>query len=383
MDEYKRILNLDQLLHKKSFFLFGPRGVGKSTLIRKQLSPDKIVYINLLKSSEYLKYQTNPSQLEEVVQAHPKKWIVIDEIQRIPELLNEVHRLIEEKKTKFLLTGSSSRKLKMEGVNLLAGRAWRSELFPLVQSEIKHFSLDRALRHGTLPAVYKSDDPEEELDAYCEAYLREEITQEHLIRKLPPFVRFLKIAALSSGQIVNYTKIGSDAQISPNTIKQYFQVLYDTLIAFQITPVEMAASRKSIEAPKFYLFDCGVMNTLAQTEHLDRNSDLYGRAFETWFFNELRSFLSYTRIKKQIHFWQDYNQNEVDFVIGNTAIEVKATKRAQSEDLICLNKLGELRTIKNKFLVCQEEGTRKKNDVIIIHWQIFLSKLWTKDIVLG
>lgn len=375
MKFYPRHLDLKQLLKQKSFFLFGPRGVGKSTLISNTMDAEKITYINLLKSTDYLRYQSNPSSLEEVVDASPDRWIVIDEIQRVPELLNEVHRLIESHKTRFLLTGSSARKLRRQGINLLAGRAWRADLYPLITPEIIDFDLEKALRYGTLPAVYASENPREELDAYCEIYLKEEISQENLIRKLPPFIRFLKVAGLSSGQMINYSQIGSDTQISPNTIKQYFQVLYDTLIADEVEPFFLKGIRKSVETPKFYLFDCGVMHTLAQTEHVDRNSNLYGQAFETWMFHELKAYMSYQRRKDKIYFYRDYQKNEIDFVIGSTAIEVKATKRQTREHLKSLLQVDN-KLFKEKFLVCQEETERKHQGVTVIHWKTFLGKLW-------
>jgi predicted AAA+ superfamily ATPase len=212
--EIKRYLQLDPLLEMKSFFLFGPRATGKTTLIRQQLS-EKATIIDLLDSRYFLRLSSDPHELESIVSASPAKIIVIDEIQRIPELLNEVHRLIESRKLTFLLTGSSARKLRRGKANLLAGRVWNAGMFPLIYREMNDFNLERYLRYGGLPAVFSSTYPEEELDAYANTYLKEEILAEGLIRRLPPFSRFLKTIALANGEMINFTKLANDCQVPP------------------------------------------------------------------------------------------------------------------------------------------------------------------------
>jgi len=232
--EFQRRLPLVELVRKKSFFLFGPRGTGKSYLIRRTF-PEGAVVINLLRTVVQLRLARNPSELEELIDeasaGHPRL-VVIDEIQKLPILLDEVHRLIEERQITFLLTGSSARSLKKSGVNLLAGRAWIAQLFPLTFAELPQFQLDRFLRFGGLPAVVLSEDPEEELDAYVQTYLNEEIKAESLVRKVPALVEFLRFAALSNSQIVHYAKLANDAGVSPPTIASYFQILEETMIAF-------------------------------------------------------------------------------------------------------------------------------------------------------
>ena len=229
--EIKRQLQLEPLLAMKSFFLFGPRATGKTTLINRQLAK-KANVIDLLDSRYFLTLSSAPHELESLIAAAPADVIVIDEIQRIPDLLNEIHRLIEAKNFTFLLTGSSARKLRKGQANLLAGRVWEARMFPLVHREIPDFDLNRYLRYGGLPAVYLSDYPEEELNAYVNLYLKEEIMAEGLIRRLPPFSRFLKTIALANGEMINFTKIANDCQVPPSTVTEYVGVLEDTLVGF-------------------------------------------------------------------------------------------------------------------------------------------------------
>ncbi|HEX4045225.1 MAG TPA: AAA family ATPase, partial [Gammaproteobacteria bacterium] len=280
MSYYQRQLNLLSLLEKKSFFLLGPRAIGKSFLIREQLK-DKSLIFNLLRSELYLRLTAAPWELENMINAalveRPSEFIVIDEIQKVPQLLDEVHRLIEERQLRFLLTGSSARKLKHGHANLLAGRAWTAHLYPLSFSEIPDFKLDHYLRFGGLPAIYGSPDPEEELQAYVQTYLYEEIQAESLVRKLPQFSRFLITAALANGQMLNFAQIANDAAVAASTVREYYTILEDTLIGFMLTPWMKSKKRKAISTAKFYFFDTGVCHALAQTQVLDRNSDLYGR----------------------------------------------------------------------------------------------------------
>lgn len=385
MSEFKRILNLNKILEKKSLFLLGPRATGKSFLIEKQLSTKAIIF-NLLHSELYLRLSTRPWELESIVEAKIEekqpKFIVIDEIQKIPQLLDEVHRLIESRHWKFLLTGSSARKLKRGHANLLAGRAWTAHLYPLSYAEIPAFNLDHYLRYGGLPAIYQSNDPDEDLHAYIQTYLYEEILAESIVRKLPQFSRFLQVAAYSNGQLLNFAKLASDTGISASTIREYYRVLEDTLLGFTLEPFTHTKKRKSVSTAKFYFFDTGITHTLAQTKTLDRNSDLYGKSFEHWIGMELTSYLSYCRLKIPLSFWHSKHQHEVDFIIGDeVAIEVKATRQVTHHDLKNLKVLEEEGIFKHYFLVSQDKIAKKQGRLYCLHWKDFMEKLWAGEII--
>ncbi|MEK6733841.1 MAG: ATP-binding protein [Pseudomonadota bacterium] len=379
--KFNRILSLPELLAKKSFFLIGPRATGKSYLIREQLT-NKALIINLLNSSFYLRLLNNPSELESIIEAQDKKIIVIDEIQRVPDLLNEVHRMIEEKNLIFLLTGSSVRRLKGDSVNLLAGRAWQANLFPLTSQEIENFNLDRYLLYGGLPAIYNSDYPEEELYAYVKTYLGEEIQAESLVRKIPAFSRFLKVSALTSGEILNFTSIASDAAISASTIREYYHILEDTLIGFMLPAWKKSIKRKAISAAKFYYFDIGIKNTLAEIKNIDQNSNLYGQAFEHFIILEVRAYLSYRRIKKSLYYWRSKHGHEVDLIIEeDVAIEIKSTKQISDKHLKNLCYLAEENIIKRYIILSNDPINRRVGNIEIINWQSFIKMLWADTIL--
>jgi len=374
--DLNRYLQIAPLLEKKSFFLFGPRATGKTTLIRQQLAETATI-IDLLDSRNFLKLSSAPYELEALISASPADYIVIDEIQRIPELLNEIHRLIESQNLTFLLTGSSARKLRRGKANLLAGRVWDARLFPLIYSEIPDFNLDRYLRYGGLPSVYLSQYPEEELDAYVNTYLKEEIMSEGLIRRLPPFSRFLKSISLANGEMINFTKIANDCQVPPSTVTEYFGVLEDTLVGFLLPAWTESKKRKAIKTGKFYFFDPGVTHFLAGTKSLDRNSNLYGKSFEQFIGMELRAYLSYTRKKLPLTYWRSKNGHEVDFLLGTqTAIEVKSTNKISSHDFKGLKYIREENVFQNLILVSQDPVSTRIDDILTIPWQKFLSGLW-------
>ncbi len=382
---FKRILDLSELLKKKSFFLFGPRSTGKTHLIREQLGK-KAYIVNLLKAETYLRLTQNPTELETILKQDEArgKILVIDEVQKIPPLLDEVHRLIEEKKIRFLLTGSSARKLKRGQANLLAGRAWTAHLFPLCFAEIPDFNLERYLRYGGLPHVYQSNDPEEELDAYVQTYLKEEIMAEGLIRSMPPFSRFLKTAALSSGHQINFTEIGNDCQVAPSTVREYYKILEDTLIGFLLESWTQSKKRKALQTAKFYLFDPGVTHTLTGTKTIDRNSDLFGSSFEQFIGMEIRAYLHYSRLKEPLTFWRTTHDHEVDFLIGNkVAIEVKSTRKVSPKHLKGLKSLQEEKIFKHFFLVSHDSLEGKKDNITFYHWKTFLEKLWQNKLPMG
>ena len=374
-----------QLLKKSSHFLLGPRAVGKSTLIKNRFLENTpsaktpaVDYINLLDSKIYLRLKINPSLLSSLIR---KKYVIIDEIQRIPELLNEVHRLIEDEKKCFLLTGSSARKLKQGNTNLLAGRAFKAELFPLTWFELaanKRFNLSRYLRFGGLPLAYLGKHSEEYLYNYVDTYLKEEIQAEAVTRNLPNYTRFLQSAALNNAQLLNYTKVASDAQLSPNTVRDYYQILEDTLIGFSVSPWTKSIKRKAIQTAKFYFFDPGIVHALCEIRSLDPNSDLFGRAFEQFIACELRAYLSYKKIRIPLRYWQSKSRLEVDFVIGNqTAIEVKSGKKITSRDHKGLLAIKEENNWKQLIIVSRDSvRARFKNGIQHLYWENFLTDLW-------
>ncbi len=377
----KRLLNLPDLLRQKSFFLLGPRATGKSTLVRLQLTGSATI-IDLLDSRIFLKLSGAPYELESLIDANQNKIVVIDEIQRIPELLNEVHRLIESRKIRFLLTGSSARKLRKGKANLLAGRVWQARMFPLTWRELPDFSLERYLRFGGLPAVYLSDYPEEELDAYVNTYLKEEILAEGLVRRLPAFTRFLQTVALASGEIINFTKLANDCQVPPSTVTEHVGLLEDTLVGFLLPAWTESRRRKAIKSGKFYFFDPGVTHMLAGTETIDRNSHLYGKSFEQFIGMEIRAFLSYRRKKLPLAYWRSTHGFEVDFLIGRKiAIEVKAARRMTGNDFKGLKAINEEGIFEKFILVSQDRINTRDGNFLALHWEQFLSDLWEGNIV--
>ena len=375
-----RTLDPKHMLQRSSHFLFGARGTGKSTLIQatcKHLAD----YIDLLDSRFYLRLKADPSLLQTLAS---KRFVVIDEVQRIPELLNEVHRLIENEGKRFLLTGSSARRFKRAGVNLLAGRAFKAELFPLTWREIsedRQFDLHRYLRFGGLPSAYLNAHSDEFLYAYVDTYLREEIQQEGLVRNLPNYNRFLQSAALNNGRLLNYSKVASDAGLPANTVRDYYQVLMDTLIGFEVTPWQGRKSRKAVQTVKFYLFDLGVVHTLSGVEAIDPRSDLFGISFEHFVACELRAFLSYRTVRQPLQFWRTHTGAEVDFVIGeDVAIEVKSSEKVTNRDHKGLLALAEQGNWRHLLLVSRDpiEATHPSG-IRHVHWEVFLSRLWNRE----
>jgi len=379
--KFTRTLQLPALISKKSYFLFGPRGTGKTFLIREQLK-DRAQVINLLEQDLLLRLSAAPWDLRTIVAAADRGVpIVIDEVQKIPALLDEVHRLIEEDGRIFLLTGSSARRLRRGSSNLLAGRARLAEIFPLTSQEIPDFDLERYLRIGGLPFVYGSDDPNDDLDAYVRTYLQEEIQAEGLTRNLPGFARFLRTAALLNGTVLNYTKIGADAELSPSTVRQYVQILEDTLIGFRLPPFRKTKIRKAVSTEKFYVFDIGVTHAIAGIRHIDRNSDIYGRSFEQFIALELRAFASYHRTRDELSFWRSKHGAEVDLILGDRiAIEVKATGKTHAHDAKGLRALQEEGLPFRYYLVSQDPLERLDAGINYICWDTFLTRLWANEL---
>ncbi len=368
-----RLLNLPLLLKNKSHFLLGPRQTGKTFLIQHTLSSARVY--DLLDHSTYLALSQNPGRMAE--ELGPKdKIVVIDEIQRFPDLLNEVHRLIESRGVRFLLTGSSARKLRRGGVNLLGGRARMKHLYPLTYKELsERFDLGRALERGLLPSIYFSDDPRADLQSYAGAYLQQEIIAEGATRNIPAFSRFLKVAALCNGTIVNFTNVANDAQVKRTTVYEYFEILKDTLILYELPAWRKTRKRKPLASSKYYFFDVGVVSTL-QGRRFRPGTPEFGEALETYLMHELTSYSGYAS-QEPLSYWRSTTAFEVDFIIGDhTAIEVKAKQNVASQDLKSLRALAEEKQLKRYLCVSLEPRPRKIDGIQVLPATEFLDALW-------
>ena len=373
----KRLLDPFFNIHKKSFFLLGPRSIGKTFWVKRTL-PKNAVYINLLKSDEYLALSSQPDLLRKL--AAGKEVVVIDEIQKLPILLDEVHSLIEETQTHFLLTGSSARKLKKNHANLLGGRAGMLHMYPLCSQEIENFDLNQYLNTGGLPRVFLSEDKDMEFDPYIQLYLQEEIQIESNIRHLQPFSRFLKLAALSNGQLLNYQSIASDVGLSANTISEYYNILQDTLIGFKLDPWLESKKRKAIQTSKFYFFDIGVCNYICDRKNIASKTKEWGDAFEHLIVLELRAWIMYSGSKRKLFFWRNQSKHEVDFILDNDiGIEVKATSLVQKKHLNGLKALQEEKIVHRYIVVSLDPFLRTENGIEFLPWKIFLQKLWSNE----
>ncbi|MBF0385911.1 MAG: ATP-binding protein [Candidatus Omnitrophica bacterium] len=371
-----RILDLPAALKNKSIFLFGPRQTGKSTLIGHTLS-DCRVY-NLLESDTFLKLNRTPQALRQ--ECGPKdKIIVIDEIQKLPSLLDEVHLLIEGRGIHFLLTGSSARKLRRSGANLLGGRAREKHLFPFSYRELGHqFDLTRALNYGLLPSIYLSDSPEEDLESYSGAYLKTEIADEGATRNIPAFSRFLEVAAICNGQMINYTEIANDAQVPRTTVHEYFQILTDTLLAYELPAWKKSFKRKPISTSKFYFFDVGVARFMQNRKVISPGSKEYGECFETFIFHELKVYSEY-KGKGCINYWRSTSGYEVDFIVNDEiAIEVKASANISSGDINGLKAIREEHKLKKYMVICFVDRPRLVDGINIMPWKMALDNLWSQ-----
>jgi len=371
-----RILDLEHKLTSRSCFLFGPRQTGKSTIIRHTL-PDATVY-NLLDSRTYLELSQRPSRIREELTGR-ERLVVIDEIQKLPQILDEVHLLIEEHGHRFLLTGSSARKLRRGGVNLLGGRARSLTLHPFVSAELPDLDLLRALDFGMLPSIYLSDDPQADLAAYTGLYLQEEIAAEGLTRNVPAFSRFLEVAALCNGAILNHSKIASDAQVPRTTVHEYFHILEDTLIASSLPSWRRSVRRKPLATSKLYFFDVGVARHLRSEGRLQLRSPAFGEAFETFLFHELRAWQNYIN-GGTLHYWRSTSGFEVDFILDERiAIEVKGKENVTVRDLRGLRALREEGLLADCIVVSLEQRPRIVDGIQILPWRHFLNALWSGE----
>ena len=368
-----RYLNVREILDQRSCLLFGPRQTGKSTLIRQQL--DGLPVYNLLDQGLFLRLSRNPTLIREALTPESSA-IVIDEIQRMPELLNEVHLMIEEHGIRFFLTGSSARSLRRRGVNLLGGRIRSRRLHPFVRTELgTRFELRRALEYGLLPPIYFSDAPEEDLAAYAGDYLKEEVAAEALVRNVGAFSRFLEVAALAHGEMINFTSMANDAQVPVSTVREYYEILKDTLIAHEVPAFAETSKRKAISTAKYYLFDIGLARHLQGRSGLPPGTFEYGSAFESFVFQEIKAFCDYHRLDTP-RYWRSKSNIEVDFLVGNIAVEVKAKRVVGKRDMRGLVALRDEGLFEGYIVVCMEPEPRTVDGIRIMPWANFLDELW-------
>lgn len=378
MSKYNRSLNIISNLKSSSCFLFGPRATGKTSLLKEQLK--KSIYIDLLNADVYEELMKRPVALQEKIK-DKNQIVVIDEIQKLPKLLDEVHRLIEEYKIKFLLTGSSARKLRREGANMLGGRAREAQLFPLTWNEIDDFDLIKYLNYGGLPIIYQSSQPTEDLKAYVRSYLAEEIKAEAFVRNYERFVRFLEVMSTANGQELNYASLASDSGVPARTIENHIEVLKDTLMAYELLPFSKTLKRKAISKSKFYFFDIGVANYLSEKLPLAEGTSDIGVSFEQFIINEVRAYLSYNRIDKNLTYWRS-GKFEVDLVVGkDVAIEIKFSKQMKSEFYTNIEALKEEGLLKKYLIVGRFSTGGAKDGIEYLPYENFLKKLWAGEII--
>lgn len=368
--------DLPALLTKRSYFLLGPRQTGKTALIHRALGTARLY--DLLDSGVYLTLSQHPQRIAEELSPEDRI-VVIDEIQRLPALLNEVHRLIEGRGIRFLLTGSSARKLRRGGVNLLGGRARVQYLHPLTFAELgPRFDLSRAVAHGLLPAIYFSDDPQADLRAYAGLYLQQEVVAEGATRNVPAFSRFLKVAAHCNGTVVNFTNVASDAQVARTTVYEYFEILKDTLILHEVPAWRKTVKRKPLASSKYYFFDVGVVGCL-QGRSFRPATPEFGEALETLLLHELVSYRDYVS-GDSVAYWRSTSGFEVDFILGDhTAVEVKAKTSVSPQDLKSLRALAEEQRLKRYLCVSLEPRTRRLDNLTLLPYQAFLAALWAGE----
>ena len=374
IQRYYRLFNE---IEDGSVFLFGARQTGKSTFLAQQF--ENAITFDLLDGELRRRFRVHPSLLFELLQDKLEGTIVvIDEIPEVPELLNEVHRLIQQKRLKFVLCGSSARKLKRKGYNTLGGRAYPCYFYPFVSAELPDLDFDKALLYGMLPPVYLAKNPKRMLSSYIDIYLKEEIEEEALSRNLETFIRFMNVAALTSGEIVNYSNIASDCGVSAKTVKEYFSILEDTLIGYMVPAYTKAAKRKVSQSPKFYYFDVGVYNYLMNRTSLAQGTPEYGHAFEHFVVQEIRAYIGYTHNEKKLSYWHTYGNKEIDVVIGDAefGIEIKSADEIQPRHL------GNFKDYHDEFpesrciMVSRDKLSRRNGNIEILYVFDFLKMLW-------
>jgi predicted AAA+ superfamily ATPase len=363
---YKRLLNVGK---SDSFFLFGPRGTGKTSWLKKNF--DNVLYFDLLDSATYRKFLARPESINELIPDNFNNYIIFDEIQRVPELLNEVHRLIESKGYKFLLTGSNARKLRKKGMNLLAGRAHTYMMYPLSIAELgEDFSLEKSLKVGHLPKAYTTSSPNKFLSSYIETYLKEEIAEEGLTRNLSNFYRFLEVASFSQGEVLSIAEVAREAELKRDMVESYFNILDDLLIAIRLPVFNKRSKRILLKRNKFYFFDVGVFRELRPVGPLDSESELDGSALETLVLQELRAINEYKELGYKLYYWRTKTGLEVDFVLygknGLIAIEVKRKRNLAKKDLRGLREFKKDYPEAECYVFCNVKNKEYHDDVKVL-----------------
>lgn len=385
MQNIARALKFSLPAHQ-SAFLWGPRKTGKTTLL-KQAFP-RSLYFNFLDTDLFWAVVKQPSVLRErILAADPqilKFPVILDEVQKVPAVLDEVHWLIEEKKLRFILCGSSARKLKRGQANLLGGRAWRYELFPLTSRELGEIDLLKALNNGLVPPHYFEADATRSLKAYVQDYLKEEVFSEGLARNIPAFSRFFDAMAYSQGEIVNYSNIARECGVDFKTVREYYHILIDTLLGRFVEPFKRRQDRGVIlRAPKFYMFDVGVANAVAGRRVAELKGEIFGRAFEHFILMEIIAYRGYHDIDFPVHYWRTKGGAEVDFVLGKgeIALEVKGSSRVDNNDLRAIKTFQETYKPKKTIVVSNEKAARQTAGALVLPWREFLSQLWQGKII--
>lgn len=377
---YKRIFDIENQLDE-GMFLFGARQVGKSTLLQERF-PDAIYY-DLLIDTVRKAFKRNPDSFRQALIDKPAGTLVIvDEIQKVPELLDGVHWLMVNRGLHFILSGSSARKLKRSGANTLGGRAIPRTLFPLVWKEVTDFQIDKAVQNGMIPRHYLVDDAMDRLEGYVEVYLREEIRDEAAVQDVEAFEQFMEAAAISDGEMINYSNIASDCGVAAKTVKAYYQILKDSLMGYEIPAYTKVVKRKVVQAPKFYYFDVGLANYLMGRHHLRRGSDDYGHAFEHLVMQEIIAYRGYNRRREKISYWHTYNDQEVDAIIGDAkvAIEIKSSEEVKTRHKNRLKAFKEEHPDCRLILISLDPITRPSGDIELIYVLDFLKMLWSGEI---
>jgi len=385
MGNIKRVLKID-LPHTQSAFLWGARKTGKTTYLKEKFSNS--IYYDFLKTDLFLEFSKRPYLLREQLLAKDvillRKPIILDEVQKIPQILDEVHWLIENKSLSFILCGSSARKLKRGKANLLGGRAWRFEMHPLVSAELKELDLLKILNRGLIPAHYLSKNYKKSLTAYTQDYLKEEIFAEGLVRNIPAFSRFFDAMGYSHGELTNYLNIARDCGVDSKTVKAYYQILVDTILGKFVEPYKKRQKRQVIsKAAKFYLFDVGVSGAISKRHIQEERGELFGRALEHFIFMELSAYNSYRELGFNINYWRTKSGLEVDFILGNgeVALEIKGSGNIQNRDMHALKIFSQDYSPRLSIIVCNEREERISGDVKILPWEKFLKQLWDGKII--
>lgn len=378
---YHRIFDVENRLDE-AMFLFGARQTGKSTLLKERFP--KAIYIDLLKSDVRNRFKQHPEEFRESLLRYPPETLVIvDEIQKVPDLLDEVHWLMVEKGLWFILSGSSARKIKKSGANNLGGRAIPETLFPLVSAEIPDFDIERAVQNGMIPRHYMVANARNRMRAYIDLYVKEEIIEEALVQNVDEFIRFMEVAAIMDGEILNYENVASDCGVSANTVKAYYKILVDTLLGFEVPAYRKVIKRKLYKSPRFYYFDIGIANHLTKRYQLAPKTPEYGHAFEHLIIQEIVAYLAYTNSDEELTHWHTYENIEVDAIIGDArvAIEIKSTDHVDHGDKKGIMEFAKEHPNAKQILVSRDRISRRSGNVDLYYVTDFFKALWAGEII--